>query len=70
MALPSIPGCRGRVGGFVLGQPSSLNAANWAVKRTLRESDRAVDAAGAAFDLVSRCPNLCQLTAALVPPRS
>jgi hypothetical protein len=30
----------------VLGQPSSLNATNCAVKQTLHESDRAVDAAG------------------------
>jgi hypothetical protein len=36
MALPSIPGCGGRVGGFVLGQPSSLNATNCAVKQTHR----------------------------------
>src|SRR4029450_12635514 len=35
MALPSIPGCGGRVGGFVLGQPSSLNSTNCAVKQTL-----------------------------------
>jgi hypothetical protein len=48
MAIPSIPGCRGRVGGFVLDSQSSLNATNCAVKQTLRESDRAIDAAGAA----------------------
>ena len=42
----------------MLGQPSSLNATNWAVKQTLRESNRAVDAARAAFGLVSRCPKL------------
>jgi hypothetical protein len=34
------------------------------------ESNRPVDAASAAFGLVSRCPNLCQLTVALVPPGS
>jgi hypothetical protein len=32
----------------VLGQPSSLNSTNCAVKQTLHESDRRVDAAGAA----------------------
>jgi len=42
----------------VLDSQSSLNATNWAVKQTLRESDRPVDAVGAAFGLVSRCPNL------------
>jgi hypothetical protein len=30
----------------VLGQPSSLNSTNCAVKQTLHESDRAIDAAG------------------------
>ena len=47
MALPSIPGCRGRVGGLVLDSQSSLNPPNKAVKQTLREPDRAVDATGA-----------------------
>jgi hypothetical protein len=35
MALPSIPGSRGRVGGLVLDSQSSLNPTKWAVKQTL-----------------------------------
>jgi hypothetical protein len=41
----------------MLGQPRSLNATNWAVKQTLRESDRTNEADGAAVASFLPLPN-------------